>query len=119
MVAGDVREIGSGDARAGVEPCSAVRGEVAAGDVLEHVERLVGDGLVELVEPHDMWAGEPSEQSRLGDEAFADVGVEAVMVGEQLDRHVAADAVVGGEVHRRERPGSEQPAHPEPPDRYR
>jgi len=118
---GDARrhaeELGPPDRLAVVDQPPAVGGEVAAGQVLEHEVGLVPLGLVELVQPHDVRAGDAPEEPGLGDEALADVGVEAVVVGEHLDRDRAVDALVDGPIHGRERPGAEDADDAEPADR--
>ena len=87
----------------------ALRPEVAAGNKLQHVERLVAVGLVEVVQANDVRTVDPTQQPGLGDETLADLRIEAVMITEQLDRHVRAEPFVDRSIDGGKRAGAEQP----------
>lgn len=75
-------------------------------------------GLADVVDPDDVRAVEPAEQSPFGDEPLTDVGALAVVVAQDLDGHGVLEAFIGGAVHGREGTGADhllQPVAAHPP----
>src|SRR5690606_13635016 len=73
-------------------------------------------GLPDVVDDDDVRAAHPPQAPPLGDEALADLGVEAVVLGEHLDDDHVVEPLVDGAVDGGEGPGPDDALEAVAPD---
>lgn len=64
----------------------------------------------------DVWAGHAPQQLTFQDEALAQIGIEGVVLGQDLDGHVAVEAAVVGPVDGGEGSGADDATSAVPAD---
>ena len=85
--------------------------EVATRGQVEDEEGLGTVGLAHLVHGDHVLVRQSAQEPTLEDEPFAQVGVEGVVLGQDLDGDVVVEALVAGPEHRGEGTGPDHPEH--------
>ena len=97
---GQDQQVITTDASALVPEVVDPRLEIAPVGQLEHHVRLTGVGLAEIEDRCHPVRVDASQMLSLGDEAFAIIGNEAVVLRQHFQRHLAAEALVNSPIHR-------------------
>src|SRR5699024_265639 len=97
----DKRIFGSGSPAVAPEMVETIPHRSSVGE-FEHEVGLEPLRFSDIVDGDDVSPTHSSKASSFGDEAFADLGIEAVVLCEDLDRHGVVETLVNGAVHGRE-----------------
>lgn len=109
---GKSQRILSGGAPAlGPQILDALTQGAAVGD-LEHQVRLLPGGLADVVDRDQVRAADAAQGAALGDEALPDLGVQAVVLSQDLDGHGGVESLVVCAVHRGEGADTEHLVQP-------